>query len=109
MDVIQAFLTTAGFGGARLSSSESTAVLAPVQLGGGALALAWVYKGKRFAAILGVFVPLIALIGSVRLAYPDSRWAHRFYSDRRLDEARHRFPSERAEKPVVGAQAQPLA
>lgn len=36
-------------------------------------------KGKLFLAVFGVFVPLIALVGSVRLAEPDSLWARRWY------------------------------
>jgi hypothetical protein len=53
-----------------------------------ALILAWVLamaiclaKGKPFTAIAGVFLPYILLVGAVRLARPDSIWAHRFYRD----------------------------
>jgi hypothetical protein len=106
IDVLQAFLTTAGIGGTRLSSTESTAILAPVQVAGVCLALVCLVKGKRFTAILGIFVPLVALVGAVRLAHPDSLWAHRFYRGGRLTEARARFSGERGEPHVVG---QPLA
>jgi hypothetical protein len=37
-------------------------------------------KGKLLTAILGAFVPLLALIGAIRLAKPDSRWAKRRYA-----------------------------
>jgi hypothetical protein len=106
IDVLQAFLTTAGIGGDRLSSSESTAILAPVQVVGVLLSMVCLAKGKRFAAIVGIFVPLVALVGAVRLAHPDSRWAHRLYRDGRMTKARARFSGERAEPHVVG---QPLA
>ncbi|MEU3945053.1 hypothetical protein [Streptomyces sp. NPDC029526] len=39
-------------------------------------------KGKARIAVLGVVVPLIALIGAIRLARPDSPWAKRFYRRR---------------------------
>jgi hypothetical protein len=106
IDVLQAFLTTAGIGGTRLSTTESTAILAPVQVAGVLLSIACLFKGKRFAAIVGIFVPLVALVGAVRLAHPDSRWAHRFYRDGRMTKSRARFSGERAEPRVVG---QPLA
>jgi lysyl-tRNA synthetase, class II len=38
-----------------------------------------VLKGKRLTALVGVFVPLVAIVGSVRLARPGSRWATRRY------------------------------
>jgi hypothetical protein len=36
-------------------------------------------KGKLFTALVGVFVPLVAVVASVRLARPGSRWAARRY------------------------------
>lgn len=36
-------------------------------------------KGKLFMAIFGVFSPILAIIGAIRLAEPDSIWAHKFY------------------------------
>jgi hypothetical protein len=106
IDVLQAFLTTAGIGGTQLSTTESTAILGPIQVAGVILAVVCLAKGKRFAAIVGIFVPLVALVGAVRLAHPDSRWAHRFYRDGRMTKARARFSGERSEPHVVG---QPLA
>lgn len=37
-------------------------------------------KGKFYVAVFGVFIPLIALTGAIRLARPDSFWARRYYS-----------------------------
>ncbi|MGW3956880.1 hypothetical protein ACWEKM_39615 [Streptomyces sp. NPDC004752] len=45
-------------------------------------------KGKTRTALYGVVVPLIALVGAVRLARPGSPWAKRFY--RRRPRARAR-------------------
>ena len=36
-------------------------------------------KGKARIAVIGVFVPFVALFGAIRLARPDSPWARRFY------------------------------
>ncbi|MER7930641.1 MULTISPECIES: hypothetical protein [unclassified Streptomyces] len=40
-------------------------------------------KGKARTAVFGVLVPLVALVGAIRLARPGSFWAKRFYRDRR--------------------------
>jgi hypothetical protein len=44
-----------------------------------AFAVIAVGKGKLLSAVLGVFVPLVALTAAVRLAKPRSRWAVRRY------------------------------
>ena len=36
-------------------------------------------KGKLLSAVLGAFVPLVALVSAVRLGKPNSRWARRRY------------------------------
>jgi hypothetical protein len=77
IDVLQALLVFLGIGGERLTAAESTALLVPVQVLGVALAGVCLAKGKRFMAIIGVFIPLVALIGAVRPAQPESRWARR--------------------------------
>ncbi|MFE9627117.1 hypothetical protein [Streptomyces sp. NPDC006527] len=51
-------------------------------------ALAVLSKGKARMAIFSVIIPLLGLIGFVRLARPDSWWARRFY--RRRPRARAR-------------------
>jgi hypothetical protein len=38
-----------------------------------------ILKGKPWLGVFGMFVPLIALVGAVRLAKPGSPWARRFY------------------------------
>ncbi|GAA3495735.1 hypothetical protein GCM10019016_028360 [Streptomyces prasinosporus] len=45
-------------------------------------------KGKARIAVFGVIVPVVALVGALRLARPDSPWARRFY--RRRPRARAR-------------------
>ncbi|MBQ0830026.1 hypothetical protein [Streptomyces tagetis] len=48
-------------------------------------------KGKARIALFGVVVPLVALVGAVRLARPDSPWARRFYVRRPRARARARL------------------
>lgn len=60
-------------------------------------ALAAILKGRVVLGVVGVFVPLVALAGAVRLARPQSPWARRWYrpgSGRRA-RAEARFPAGR--------------
>ncbi|MET7457573.1 hypothetical protein ABZT03_38125 [Streptomyces sp. NPDC005574] len=45
-------------------------------------------KGKGRTAIFGVIVPVVALVGAIRLARPGSPWARRFYRNRPRARAR---------------------
>ncbi|MEU8468272.1 hypothetical protein AB0F30_10145 [Streptomyces sp. NPDC029006] len=45
-------------------------------------------KGKTRTAVFGAIVPLVALVGAVRLARPGSAWARRFYGGRPRARAR---------------------
>ena len=44
------------------------------------LAATAILKGKPLTGLLGVFIPLISLVGAIRLAAPDSPWARRRYA-----------------------------
>jgi hypothetical protein len=57
------------------------------------LAAIAIYKGKRLLGVIGIFVPLASLVGSVRLAAPRSRWAQRLYAPdgRKLARAQARW------------------
>ncbi|MFJ6082124.1 hypothetical protein ACIQI8_12025 [Streptomyces sp. NPDC092369] len=54
-------------------------------------ALAVLAKGKTRMAIFSVIVPLVGLIGLIRLARPGSFWARRFYRRRPRARARSRL------------------
>lgn len=43
------------------------------------LAALAILKGKRLLGLIGVFVPIVSLVGALRLASPSSPWARRFY------------------------------
>ena len=64
-----------------------------------ALVLVTVLKGKLWSALFAVFIPLVALIASIRLAKPNSIWARRLYKEgswrRRRSESRYRKKEER--------------
>jgi hypothetical protein len=53
-------------------------------------------KEKFVTGIVGFFVPVVALIGAVRLGRAHSLWAHFLYSDEKKARAKHRFEEEAA-------------
>jgi lysylphosphatidylglycerol synthetase-like protein (DUF2156 family) len=66
IDVYEALLLLLGFGGERFTGGESAAFLVPWQLLGVVLAVFCLTRGRRWAGIVGLFIPLVALIGAVR-------------------------------------------
>jgi hypothetical protein len=62
-----------------------------------AFALVAIVKGRVVLGVVGVFVPLVALVGAVRLARPRSLWARRRYrpGSRNARRALARFPPGR--------------
>ncbi len=77
IDVYEALLTLLGVGGEHLTGSESAFVLVPVQAAGLCLALVCFMKGKPITGAVGLFVPLVALVGALRPAKPGSPWQRR--------------------------------
>ncbi|MFJ6867997.1 hypothetical protein ACIQRS_27935 [Streptomyces termitum] len=61
-------------------------------------ALVTLVKGKLRMALIGVFVPFVALVGAVRLARPGSWWARRLYRRRPRARARSRLRAYRHDK-----------
>ena len=74
------------------------AVFAGVVIGNLLLVAVVLLKGKLTTAVLAAFIPLLALIGAMRLARPGSPWAKRRYEEP-SEEARE---GDRA-RPQVGA------
>jgi hypothetical protein len=60
-------------------------------------ALVAILKGRVVLGVVGVFVPLVAIVAALRLARPASPWARRWYraGDHRLARSRQRFPAGR--------------
>lgn len=48
-------------------------------------------KGKIATGLISLPIPIVALVGAIRLAKPSSFWARRFYSGRKLARAEARF------------------
>ena len=75
-------------------SIAGTAAAVTVSLG---LGIVCFLKGRVLLGVIGLFVPVVALVGALRLAHPSSPWARWRYSGVRLDRARERFdPGRRA-------------
>jgi hypothetical protein len=53
-------------------------------------------KEKFVTGVVGLFVPLVALVGAVRLGKPHSVWAHFLYDDHKRSKARARIDKEEA-------------
>lgn len=47
-------------------------------------------KGKPKLGTLGIFIPGLSIIGALRLASPQSPWAHRFYSPSKIRRSHQR-------------------
>lgn len=60
------------------------AATAPINI---AAAIFCVVKGKYSTAIVGVFIPIFAWVGAIRLARPRSTWARRRYSPAKLEKS----------------------
>jgi hypothetical protein len=76
-------------------SGDGALVAALAIAGNLVFALVAILKGRVVLGVVGVFVPLLALVAAVRLARPTSPWAHRRYGERRMARARRRFPPGR--------------
>lgn len=50
-----------------------------------------ILKGKIATGIVGIVVPVVALVGALRLAKPASWWARRRYREKKRARAEHRF------------------
>jgi len=94
IDVLQAALVFLGVGGEHLAAAESALVLGASQAVGVALGGVCLLKGKRLVGVIGIFVPVVAIAGAVRLAKPSSRWARRSYAGAKLERARERFAND---------------
>jgi hypothetical protein len=95
----------------RATPIESLILVIVIDLAFSTLAI---LKGKPLLGLLGVFVPVFSIVGSVRLAAPASPWARRRYppEGRRMARSRERFARVRARRrrmmnAIGGAPSQP--
>jgi hypothetical protein len=103
IDLFEAGLVFLGYGGERLDGGETAALLVPWQVLGAALAIVCFLKGKILMGIVGLMFPIVALVGAIRLAKPDTPWGRR-YTDGKRERSRKRF-----EKDVSAPAPQPAS
>jgi hypothetical protein len=53
-------------------------------------------KGKIFTGLIGLAVPIVSFVGSIRLAKPESFWARRYYDEAKLARSRTRHADDAA-------------
>jgi hypothetical protein len=95
-------------------NASSTTTLAVAVVTDVVLAAVAIVKGKPVLGLIGIFVPLVSLVGAVRLAAPGSPWARRLYdpSGRKLARAQARWTRiearrRRVSNAVAGAPESP--
>lgn len=64
------------------------------------LAVVVLVKGKIWTGLLGLFLPILLVVGAIRLARPASPWARRFYRDRPAKRGRAERRELRYREPV---------
>jgi hypothetical protein len=88
-------LGIAPFGGSANGSSISGwAITITIDIFFSAIAIV---KGKPLVGLFGVFVPLVSLVASIRLARPGSIWARRFYDPHGTKMTRAQARAERVQ------------
>ena len=65
-----------------------------------ALAAVTLLKGKTWTGLIGLFIPIMLLVGAIRLARPSSVWARRRYADRPHTMAKAQRRDERFHRPM---------
>ncbi|WP_436788040.1 hypothetical protein [Yinghuangia sp. YIM S10712] len=94
-----------------VGSGDSRPAVAAVALMNLAFALAAIFKGKVATGLIGVLIPLVAIVATLRIAKPNSPWARRRYPEgsRKHAKSLRRFPPgertlwDRAKDAVGGA------
>jgi hypothetical protein len=82
------------------SDPLSVALTFTIDLG---LAVVTLAKGKVWTGLLGLFVPLLLLVGAIRLARPHSPWARWRYGHKPTKLARSQRREHRLREPVIRA------
>jgi len=85
-------LGTRPFGLDEPTSIAGTAIIVTLVVG---LALVCFAKHRVLLGVVGLFIPVGALAGAVRLARPGAPWAKWRYSSKSLERARRRFAPDR--------------
>ena len=63
-----------------------------------------ILKGKPMMGVVGLFIPFVSLVASIRLAAPTSWWARRWYKPKKLARSERRYKKIKARhKRIVDA------
>jgi hypothetical protein len=100
---VDAVMVACAFAGLVVAGVQPFGLDDPISITGTAIAIAIVLslvavcaaKDRVILGVLGIFVPVVAMAGAVRLARPASFWARRFYGQAKLERARSRFAGTR--------------
>jgi hypothetical protein len=79
-----------------LDEASSIVGTALIIAGIGALATACFAKGRVLLGVVGIFIPVVAVSGAVRLARPTSLWARWRYDASKLERSERRFAATRS-------------
>lgn len=52
------------------------------------------FKGRIDHGVVAIFIPFFGLWATCRLAKPNSPWARRFYSEKKVERSKERFPPD---------------
>jgi hypothetical protein len=98
-------LRPVGIGDVIAAKQEGLSYLAGVVVGVLQLILAMItlLKGKIWTGLIGMFVPILLLVGAIRLARPGSPWARWRYRRRPAKLARAERHEQRFRRPVIRA------
>ena len=83
--VCAGLLIIMGFNPFRSASASGATGIAAAEIGAAfvlvnlCFAVVCLLKGKYWTGFFGIFVPILGIIGAIRVARPDSPWAHRRY------------------------------
>jgi hypothetical protein len=75
IDLYRALFVLLGAGGRELDNGELAVLVTCVHLVGLLASIVCILKRKIVLGILGLFIPIVSLIGALRPAKPGSRWA----------------------------------
>ena len=105
VDLYRAGLILIGVGDTHFDRGDAALYVIPLQVSALVFAIVCFTKGKVFTGLAGIGVPLVGLIGSIRLAKPHSLWGRRYSGDKR-EKALERFKHE---EPLEQPPAEPAA
>ncbi|MEV6525291.1 hypothetical protein AB0M43_25385 [Longispora sp. NPDC051575] len=86
-----------------VSRNGTRAVVVFTLLVNGLLAVLTLLKGKIWTGLVGIFLPVLLIVGAIRVARPASPWAHWRYAPDSRQMARALRRERRYRKPVIKA------